>query len=360
LTRVTITVPDTLTLPTVTPLMGHTSPDTAYVVKDYPYGGMRCKIRYWIETGAKGATKGKKRVVSQTTNPKRPGEVWNKPKPGSTYSLFAYLYLNHANNHVEWMTIPFGTGGDEDTRVRHMGIYAALGDEDRARYDAVLRLSRKHNPTVWADWDSRVAALARYMRKTGKAPTITDDGMWTDPGHSAYLHDPAAYVTAALELMSSQDTADQDSAGGDPGDAQDEDNWDATETVTVTAGVAKFLAGRLRGRANVADPDTDPAADVTVTLSRKLRALVVGFLVLNDDPDQGGVNHDGIELGEDTWTALSRVFPYNAAAPDHTPAELAAAQTVFPRSLFDKWAAAHPWDGPDADKDDNYYPHAGY
>lgn len=32
-------------------LSGHTSPETAYVVDDYPYGfRLRCKIRYWIET----------------------------------------------------------------------------------------------------------------------------------------------------------------------------------------------------------------------------------------------------------------------------------------------------------------------
>jgi hypothetical protein len=195
-----ITVPDTLALPTVTPLMGHTSAETAYVVEDYPYGSLRCKMRYWIETGTKGATKGKQRVVSQTTNPKRPGEFWNKPKPG-TYALFAYLYLNHANNHVEWLTIPFGTGGDEDTRVRHLGIYAALSDEDRAHYDALLRLSRKLNPTVWGEWDSRVAELAKHMRSTGTVPTVDDNGMWTDLGRPVYLHDPAAYVTAALDLI---------------------------------------------------------------------------------------------------------------------------------------------------------------
>lgn len=63
-------------------LWGHNSAETAYVVADYPYGfRLRCQIRYWLEY-----RKGKGfRFVSQTTNPKRPGEVWNKPK-ASTYS----------------------------------------------------------------------------------------------------------------------------------------------------------------------------------------------------------------------------------------------------------------------------------
>ena len=65
-------------------LKGHTSPETAYLVADYPYGfTLRCQIRYWLEWHH---TRGF-RFVSQTTNPKRPGIVWNKPK-ASTYSKF--------------------------------------------------------------------------------------------------------------------------------------------------------------------------------------------------------------------------------------------------------------------------------
>lgn len=79
-----------------TPLAGHTTPETAYVVADYPYGfTLRCQIRYWIETKAKVG----QRVMSQTTNPKRPGVVWNKPK-ASTYSAIRVLYLAE-NGHVE-------------------------------------------------------------------------------------------------------------------------------------------------------------------------------------------------------------------------------------------------------------------
>ena len=71
-------------------LHGHTSPETAYVVEDYPYGfRLRCKIRYWIETRPGFG----QRFMSQTTNPKRDGEVWNKPK-GSTYAVRCVLVLD--------------------------------------------------------------------------------------------------------------------------------------------------------------------------------------------------------------------------------------------------------------------------
>lgn len=78
-------------------LTGHTSPETAYVVDDYPYGfRLRCKIRYWIETKPGFG----QRFVSQTTNPKKPGEVWNKPKAG-TYSMVRVMYIDENTGHVE-------------------------------------------------------------------------------------------------------------------------------------------------------------------------------------------------------------------------------------------------------------------
>lgn len=80
----------------IKPLPNHTSIDTAYIVDDYPCGfTLRCKIRYWIEYKPNKGF----RLCTQTTNPRKPGEVWNKPKK-STYSTIAEgLYLND-DNHV--------------------------------------------------------------------------------------------------------------------------------------------------------------------------------------------------------------------------------------------------------------------
>lgn len=90
-------------------LKGHISPETAYVVEDYPYGfRLRCKIRYWIEYKPKKGF----RFVSQTTNPKKPSEVWNKPK-ASTYSAFGgALYLDE-RNHVYFSGLTEYTDAEE-------------------------------------------------------------------------------------------------------------------------------------------------------------------------------------------------------------------------------------------------------
>ena len=51
---------------TRTPCYGHTSESTALLVDGYPYGGLTCQIRFWIERDAKRGF----RFVSQTCNPK--------------------------------------------------------------------------------------------------------------------------------------------------------------------------------------------------------------------------------------------------------------------------------------------------
>jgi len=82
--------------PIIKTLSGHTSESTAYIVDDYPYGFQkRCKIRFWIETTPKG-----QRVCSQTTNPDKQGDVWNKVKK-STYSDIRVLYIDLNDNHVK-------------------------------------------------------------------------------------------------------------------------------------------------------------------------------------------------------------------------------------------------------------------
>ena len=81
-------------------LSNHTSPETAYLVDDYPYGfRLRCKIRYWLETNKKGT-----RFCSQTTNPKASGEVWNKPKCSTYSEISGVMYLDE-NNHVQWAAL---------------------------------------------------------------------------------------------------------------------------------------------------------------------------------------------------------------------------------------------------------------
>lgn len=106
-------------------LTGHTSAATAYVVDDYPYGfRLRCKIRYWLEyKPSKGF-----RLVSQTSNPKVAGEVWNKPK-ASTYSPFGVMTRDESNGHIGWTALHYYKLANAVTWLETYG--AALPTEAR-------------------------------------------------------------------------------------------------------------------------------------------------------------------------------------------------------------------------------------
>lgn len=76
-------------------IFNHTSFETAYEVKDYPYGfRLRTSMFYWIETVAKKGD----RFCSCTINPKN-GRL-NAPKK-STFSNIGVMFLDE-NNHVKW------------------------------------------------------------------------------------------------------------------------------------------------------------------------------------------------------------------------------------------------------------------
>lgn len=125
-------------------LRGHSSPETAYEVEDYPYGfRLRCKIRYWLEhKRAHGH-----RLVSQTTNPKKPGVVWNKPKAG-VYSPGLVVMYKAQNGHVMHAVVasPYSIGAK--------AVFLPLLNEEERKHAAALEvLSRKLSPISWASRD---------------------------------------------------------------------------------------------------------------------------------------------------------------------------------------------------------------
>lgn len=87
------------------PLNGHTSFETSYMVEDYPYGGLRCKIWFWVEANKRGF-----RFCSRTENPKT-GRL-NKPKMGTYYKVGGSLYLDE-NNHVQFFGLSEYSGAQE-------------------------------------------------------------------------------------------------------------------------------------------------------------------------------------------------------------------------------------------------------
>jgi hypothetical protein len=130
----------------ITILNGHTSPETALVVNDYPYGfRLRCKIRYWIEANKRKGM----RFVSQTTNPKVPGEVWNKPK-ASTYTGFMVMYRDE-QGHIQHDALHLCDGPEAHCRFK--GYAEQLTPDQQKLLAHYETISRQVNPMSWAAWD---------------------------------------------------------------------------------------------------------------------------------------------------------------------------------------------------------------
>lgn len=119
-----------------TPLQGHTSLETAYIVESYPYGRMRCRKRYWIEH-----IKGKDRLVEQTSNPKKDNLFWNKPKK-STYNWIECLYLDK-NNHVQSYGIYKTYVNLKQVEIMKDLFYSILDEDQKQIVDALIKAYKK-------------------------------------------------------------------------------------------------------------------------------------------------------------------------------------------------------------------------
>lgn len=212
-TKSTELIPGVLRIDRVKVLQGHTSPETAYVVDDYPYGRvLRCKIRYWIETAVKGGKAGQQRFMRQTTDPRKVGEVWNKAH-GSTYSGMALLYIDPATGYVEWTGISAGFGVDPeyDARLRFMGIVDQMTAADRRLYDVYVHASQKY-VAPWIEYTETLQVLREYAAaNNGELPqrdrSLLEIPAGTLPGRpSAFRrviddHRWPTYVQSVLEPL---------------------------------------------------------------------------------------------------------------------------------------------------------------
>ena len=135
-------------------LTGHVSPDTAYLVTDYPYGfRLRTEIRYWIETKRGHG----QRVMSQTRNPKRAGMPWNTPK-GSTYSALRALYLEPGTGHV----VNDGIGPYEDeAQIRAFAARFPLTCADERNQKTVEILIARVRANARVTWSVQSADAPR-------------------------------------------------------------------------------------------------------------------------------------------------------------------------------------------------------
>jgi len=128
-----------------TALKGYTSPETAFVVDDYPYGfTLRTKIRFWVET--KGKSGCGQRFCSQTLNPKT--NQWNKPKC-RTYAVIVGMYKDD-KDYVQYETLSSGGWSKEESIQNFEALYAPLSEYEvkAIRY---IRATNKANEVIKFD-----------------------------------------------------------------------------------------------------------------------------------------------------------------------------------------------------------------
>lgn len=184
------------TIPRVTVLHGHVSPETAYLVNDYPYGRtLRCQMRYWLQTATKGQYRGQTRLMRQSTNPKR-GDALNPPKAWGQYSHFMVMYLDptqqnrQGEDYVRTMACGFWLSPTFHARMTLTGALQQLTDEQRARYTTLLNISQgEANKRSWAEWDTLLGAVRQHVAEHRQPPQRTDNGIMLDRyvAEDAYL-----------------------------------------------------------------------------------------------------------------------------------------------------------------------------
>lgn len=118
-------------------LYQHVSQETAYLVKDYPWGfRLRTSIRYWIESKKSHG----QRFGSQTINPKT--GKWCAPKY-STYSPLMVMFLDE-NDHVKWTGLDHNSGEErilkfKETHLANLSEYQKETLKEIMAFDEVMK-----------------------------------------------------------------------------------------------------------------------------------------------------------------------------------------------------------------------------
>jgi hypothetical protein len=140
-------------------IYNHTSPETAYVVDDYPWGfRLRTTIRYWVET--KKAKNGGQRFAHQTVNPKT-GQ-WCAPKY-STYSPIMVMFLDE-KGHVHCTDLKMHDSEEavEKFKERHL---AYLDEFQREELKAIMAYTKVMKNVTFTCTPSKVGPVSLFSMK---------------------------------------------------------------------------------------------------------------------------------------------------------------------------------------------------
>ena len=128
------------------------SPETAYVVDDYPYGWrLRTKIRYWVESKPKYG----QRLGSQTLNPKT--GRWNTPH----YGTYIDILVIGLNNEGHLISGGIGAGVSESVLDAFIKDYKLTPQQLKTA--DVIR--------AWARVNSKVTWTVRTVTDTSEEPS---------------------------------------------------------------------------------------------------------------------------------------------------------------------------------------------
>ena len=168
-------------------LQGHTSPESAHITFDYPFGrSIRCLRREWIERADKGSARGQYRFVTQTTDKAfnaqytqciqersavyanmkalellQSGAVrWNAPK-ASTYTDFMVMVaapLDDGSGRIGVSHEGLGAFCGPERLRRFYALADQLTNEQQARLAWLEKLDRRGNAPAWEKFDAEPAA----------------------------------------------------------------------------------------------------------------------------------------------------------------------------------------------------------
>lgn len=120
-------------------LTGHTSPETAFLIEDYPYGRkVRTQKRVWIEEKPKKGF----RLMEQTKNPTT--GLWNKPAAG-TYADFGMAMFLDEKGYVQHVAVgPYTPDEEIVSFIRTFGITPTLKAVIVAKLKWEMIVARSH------------------------------------------------------------------------------------------------------------------------------------------------------------------------------------------------------------------------
>jgi len=152
-------------------LWGHVSEDTAYLIKDYPYGGVRTQKKIWVETARKGKGKGQQRICEQTLNPKN--GKWNEVHH-STYCHRIYLYLDQ-RGHVQPFHMSLYGMDDEWCRLHYTGMFDQLPQSEQDYWRSFETYLEIEMPDSWARFRALQHAIEKYLSTYAVNPLMMNE-----------------------------------------------------------------------------------------------------------------------------------------------------------------------------------------